>query len=429
LSTTTPAPGSDHQVTGPRVGLFGRLGSGNIGNDATLEAALGYLRIEHPEAVLDCLCSGPERVRERYGIPAAQLQWFHADVRSRSRMARLGLTALRIGLGVLVDARRTAAWVSRHDVVIVPGMGILESTLPHRPWQFPYSLFLLSAFGRVFGTKVALVSVGANVVPRGPTRWLLASAGRLASYRSFRDDYSREAARTMGIAGARDRVYPDLVFALPAPPTPLSRGQSSRSVGVGVMAWYGANEDRDHAEELLTGYVETMTGFVQWLVETGHRVRLLIGDGCDDPVARTILDRIQIHWRGPGTAPVTYEPVSTVTELEAELADLDTVVATRFHNVLLALKCGRPTVAIGYGRKHDELMAQMGVGDFTEDIRDLDLERLKEHFTSLEDSNERITRTLAQHNAWNQARLECQFTELTAVLFATATPPARSSAR
>ena len=28
----------------PRVGLFGLLGSGNIGNDASMESILGYLR-------------------------------------------------------------------------------------------------------------------------------------------------------------------------------------------------------------------------------------------------------------------------------------------------------------------------------------------------------------------------------------------------
>ena len=42
-------------------------------------------------------------------------------------------------------------------------MGVLETTLPLRPWQFPYDMFVLCAAGRIFGTKVALVSVGANV--------------------------------------------------------------------------------------------------------------------------------------------------------------------------------------------------------------------------------------------------------------------------
>ena len=45
-------------VAGPRVGLFGLLGSGNVGNDASLEAVLAYLRADHPDAVIDAMCMG-----------------------------------------------------------------------------------------------------------------------------------------------------------------------------------------------------------------------------------------------------------------------------------------------------------------------------------------------------------------------------------
>lgn len=75
-----------------RVGVFGLLGSGNLGNDGSLEAVLGYLRARHPRAVVDALCGGPEVVKARYGIPATRLHWYrgstgprHARARSRGR--------------------------------------------------------------------------------------------------------------------------------------------------------------------------------------------------------------------------------------------------------------------------------------------------------------------------------------------------------
>ena len=141
-----------------RVGVFGLLGSGNLGNDGSLEAVLGYLRTEHPEAVVDALCGGPEAVAARYGIPATRLHWYRGEYRTASRAGAIAAK----GLGKLVDVFRTAAWVRRHDVVIVPGMGVLEATLPLRPWGFPYALFLLCASGRLLRTRVALVSVGAD---------------------------------------------------------------------------------------------------------------------------------------------------------------------------------------------------------------------------------------------------------------------------
>uniref|UniRef100_UPI001ABFE398 polysaccharide pyruvyl transferase family protein n=1 Tax=Streptomyces africanus TaxID=231024 RepID=UPI001ABFE398 len=199
---------------GTRVGLFGLLGSGNLGNDGSLEAVLGYLRTDHPEAVVDALCGGPEAVTARFGIPATRLHWNRAEYRTASRA---GAVAAK-GLGKLVDVFRTAAWVRRHDVVIVPGMGVLEATLPLRPWGFPYSLFLLCASGRLLGTRVALVGVGAAEIGNRPTRALVRWSARLAAYRSYRDVQSRDAMRAMGVDTTRDAVYPDLAFSLPTPP-------------------------------------------------------------------------------------------------------------------------------------------------------------------------------------------------------------------
>ena len=77
-------------------------------------------------------------------------------------------------------------------------MGVLETTVPMRAWKTPYLMFLLSASGRFFGTKVALVSIGANVIDERFMRILITAAARLAYYRSFRDPLSRDAMRAHG---------------------------------------------------------------------------------------------------------------------------------------------------------------------------------------------------------------------------------------
>ena len=73
------------------------------------------------------------------------------------------------------------------------------------------------ASGRLFGTKVAFVGVGAGIINKRATRWLSNSAARLAYYRSYRDAGAREALRQRGVDTTRDHVYLDLAFALPAP--------------------------------------------------------------------------------------------------------------------------------------------------------------------------------------------------------------------
>lgn len=406
-------------TTGPRVGFFGLLGSGNFGNDGSFEAVLGFLRAEHPDAVLDARCAGPERVTSRYAIPATALHWYDTRARSTSGTA----SPVAKVLGKVLDAFRTLSWVRRHDVVIVPGMGVLEATLPLRPWGFPYALFLLCASGRLVGTRVALVSVGADVVHDRPTRWLITAAARLAHYRSYRDALSRDAMQRMGADTTRDEVYPDLAFALPVPP--VADGVEG-IVGVGLMAYYGGNGDRGRAEEIHTAYVAAMQRFVRWLLDEGRRVRLLGGDQVDEAVVREIIADVRAHRPTVDASKILADPVHSLDDVMAQLATVETVVATRYHNVLCALKLSKPTLSIGYAAKNDVLMAEMGLGEFCQSARSVEVDLLIEQFRELENRREQLRHAMTVRNQVNVRRLEHQFAVLSATLFPV---PAAVSAR
>lgn len=401
-------------MTAPRVGLFGLLGQGNLGNDGSLEAVLGYLRAAHPDVILDALCSGPELVTARYGIPAARLRWYQPERPRNSGPTALALKSLGLGLGIGIDAFRTASWVRRHDAVIVPGMGVLEATVPMRPWQTPYSMFLLCASGRLSGTKVALVSVGTNVIHQRLTRWLIIAAARLARYRSYRDAISRDAMRRMGLDTSGDPVYPDVVFSLPAPHD--GRGAPG-TVGVGVMDYSGTNEDRPQADKIRSGYIEKMTRFVLWLIENDRPVRLFTSDTADEPIVRQIFASVLARHPDIGPSQIIAEPVSCLDELMRQTASVDTVVATRYHNVLYALKMAKPTLSLGYAAKHDVLMADMGLSRFSQSVRSLDVTRLIKQFTELESQSAQLRLTITERNAVNARLVGDQFAELSAALF------------
>ncbi|MGX1563148.1 polysaccharide pyruvyl transferase family protein [Streptomyces sp. NPDC055506] len=392
-------------MTTARVGVFGLLGSGNLGNDGSLEAVLGYLRAEHPDAVVDALCGGPEVVTARYGIPATRLHWYRGEYRTASRVGAIAGK----GLGKLVDVVRTAAWVRRHDVVIVPGMGVLEATLPLRPWGFPYSLFLLCAAGRLFRTRVALVGVGAAPIRDRATRALVRRSARLAAYRSYRDAQSRDAMREMGVDTAHDEVCPDLAFALPTPPAIGPSGPPG-AVCVGVMDFHGGNDDRARAEEIHRRYLDGTTRFVRALIEDGRPVRLLTGDACDASVVAAILDAVD-------SPLVTAAQAASLADLMKETAAADAVVATRYHNLVCALKTGTPTLALTYAAKSDALMDRMGLGAYCHPAREVDADRLLERFGELEKRAAELRQTLAERNEVAARQLTDHFTALTAALF------------
>lgn len=413
----------------PRVGLFGGLGSGNIGNDASMESVLGYIKADHPDAILDAMCTGPEQLRSRYGIEAAPLYWYQKYEDQASGVTAIALKAMGKG----VDAFRTASWVRRHDVVIVPGMGVLEASLPLRPWQLPYTMFLLCASGRVFGTKIALVSVGARPINQRLTRWLFRSAARLAFYSSYRDVGSRDAMRRPGLKTSPDRVYPDLVFGIPAPTYDPG---DAETVGVGVMAYYGTNDDdRKQAEEIHASYLAKIKYFVGWLVDNGYNVRLLLGDvnGSDESVVQEILADLRAHRSDLDPARVVAEPVFSYADLVRAMAPAGTVIATRFHNVLCALRLGKPTISIGYATKNIALMADMGLSEYCQFVNSLDVGILIEQFIRLQGDSAELRQRIAERNMVNEQLVKAQFDELSAVLFpefgSPRTPARREAAR
>jgi len=379
-----------------RVGLFGLLGQGNLGNDGSMEAVLGYLQAEYPDADIDALCSDPGALAERYRIPAAGLRWYvPGQVRSPGAAALAGRAA-GLGLGLAVDAWRIPAWVRRHDAVVVPGMGVLETTVPIRPWKTPYWLFLLCASGRAFRTRTALVSVGANVTRHRVTRALIAAAARAAHYRSFRDPQSRDALRQMGVDTSADAVSPDVAFALPRPAGPEC---VPGSVGVGVMDYSGDNDETGRQEQLRANYLEQLTQFTCWLVDSGHPVRLFSSDTADQPVIERIGSAVRAQRPGLDPALLTAEPAGTVAELMRQIASVETVVATRYHNVLYAVMQGKPALALAYGAKHQQLMADAGLPGYYLECRTLDAGQLVEKFSQLERDAGRLRPLVAGRNA------------------------------
>jgi polysaccharide pyruvyl transferase WcaK-like protein len=400
----------------PRVGLFGILGSGNSGNDASMETVLAFLRHAHPDAVVDAMGGGtPEVMQAKYGIDATPLYWY---MKYEGRATWVSVTPLKV-LGKGLDVVRTMRWVRRQDAVIVPGAGPLEFTLPVRIWGFPLTLFLVALSGKLFGTKVALVSVGAADIKKPVTRWLSNSTARLCAYRSYRDSYSLEAMRRRGIDTSQDRVYPDLVFGAPVPPDTLGE---PNIVGVGVMAYYGGYDDRLRAEEIHSSYVDKMTKFTAWLVDNGHEVRMFGGDSKFDwDVADRILADVRRERPDLSPSALTAERAGSYAELVRLMSSAGIVIATRYHNVMCALKLCKPTISLGYSQKFVTLMGEMGLEEFNQFADSFSVETLVEQFANVKKRHAELRQLMAGRNAANKQALEEQFAVLSRTLFAAGT--------
>lgn len=405
----------------PRVGFYGVLGSGNLGNDGSLDVLVSHLRTRHPDIEIGFMGMGPDRLRERYGAPATPLQWYEAHLH---QLACVPTPLLKI-IGRLLDPVRTLRWVLHYDFMVVPGMGVLEAATPTRPFGFPYGLFWACLTARLVGCRVALVCVGADEIRSPVGRWLIIRAARMAQYRSYRDEHSRMSMRSMGVDVSADAVYPDLAFVHPAP---QADSGTPGAVGLGVMAYRGNSAERHQSAELHRRYIEVMTRFAGWLVDRGRPVRLY---ACD-PEDHESIDAVLISLRAtrPGLDPAMAMTVeaSTLQELMQRMAGLDAVVATRYHNVIGAVLLALPTVSISYADKHDVVMRRAGLSEFCQPARSIDFDRLVTQFTALEARRAELVPAMRLHNQATVDGVEEQLAAFSSLIEAWPTPVTPRSA-
>jgi polysaccharide pyruvyl transferase WcaK-like protein len=404
------------KVMPKRIGLFGLFGTGNSGNDGSLEAILRFLREVSPDAEITCICSAhpgaADRVARSLCVATMPLGIPPAENRLLQMVDRLLLTLPRRAAS-MVHAVRHAR---KFDVLIFPGTGILDD-FGGSPFGMPLALLTWCFVARRSRAWIAFVSIGAGPIHNPISRRLMRAAAALAHYRSYRDSVSKLFMENIGFDAHRDAVYPDLAFNLPSPAASRRKlADGGLTVGVGVMTYFGWRNDAVHGAAVYEAYLEKLTGFVLWLLDRDHAVRVLMGDTNDERAVSDLLARVAIARPDLPSNRLVHEPMSSLHDLMRQMADTDVVVATRYHNIVCALKLGKPTVSIGYADKNDVLMTEMGLDAFRQHIERLDLNRLIEQFNQLIVDRSLYERRIGKANLAIRKRLGDQDAILAAAL-------------
>ena len=393
-----------------RIGVFGLFGMGNLGNEGSLTAFVEQVHAVAPDASFICFGADADAAEREHNIPAFQLMTYRAPANA-SGWAVLALKCL----SRLWDIPRIMWLVGKVDVLVVPGMGVLESRLTSRAWGLPYWLFLAVAACRLRGRPVALVSVGAEPVGNRAMRVFMSRIIKFADYVSYRDAASVAVARSIGSAGVPGSVYPDLAFSLPAPAGIAVR---PGHVVVGVMAFAGGTDDPVQGPAVVERYVDRMVELLDRLCDRGHSITLLVGDTADLVIADRIRQRLPVRDLGVSDPVAIARDAEDLDAIMREMARAEAVVVSRFHNLVCALKVLKPVVSLGYAQKNRDLLAEFGLPDWTHDMTDFDVDRavaeaeeaaarrlefepviraaLESHSASLEDQMAELSRTILE---------------------------------
>jgi polysaccharide pyruvyl transferase WcaK-like protein len=300
--------------------------------------------------------------------------------------------------------------LNKNCMLIVPGTGLLTDVCGLWGWG-PYTLFKWSLVAKLCRCKLLFVSVGVGPLHSALGKYLVKSALFLADFRSYRDMASLKYLKRIGFETNGDHIYPDLAFSLPEAMLPSDNvGKKGRAVvGLGLMEHYGKSAVGSPSNAIYLAYLENLVAFLRWLLAREYDARLLIGDVGDGHVTEEFKSLLKKRSLSFDTTRVIDEPISSVQDLLSQLAAADIVVATRFHNVLLALLLNKPVIAISFHHKCTSLMNEMGLSQYCHDINHMDTGRLIEQFQDVERNAEKLKLVIRQRVEQSRKVLDEQY--------------------
>lgn len=371
------------------IAVFGLFGSSNLGNEATLAAFLQNMRPHLPEAGIVAITPHRFAVDQMHGLKKLAMDAMtveRAFWRIKPEWLRRVAVFVATVVGEPIRRRRAIESLKGVRVLYVPGTGVIDD-FGQRTLDLPLHLDRWTAAAAAVGARVVFVSIGVSTVQDWLSRLLFKRSLRRSAYCSFRDAVSRENARALGYDG--NLIVPDLAFSLrQTVPTP-DIAWPPRTIGIGVMGYFGWNLPRAEGERVYQSYIEKIRALIGRLIERGYAVRLLIGDSWSDQRAwRDLSGSFTSVGHAKSGPRLTASTLENYDEVITEIALCDIVVATRYHNVLFALLAGRPTVSIGYSDKNEALMRSLNQAAYCNAIETLEVDAIVAQLSEIAAANQ-----------------------------------------
>ncbi len=342
-----------------RAVLLCGVGTGNVGNDASLATAVDLIRAERPRADFRVATPFPDGARNLLDLPVLPMR---QNMTQYLNLGSRGAIVKAIALGEVRRLREAAILVRSADLLVVTGTGIFDD-FGENPWNMPYALLSWTGLARLYRRPFAFLAVGAGPVVNPVSRLLFVVAARLATLVSYRDEGSLQFMKGIGAEREDARVCPDLVFGMERPAARAANPSAQRLVvGVGVMLYGGWSAEGEGP--IYEKYVECLVDVVDRLVGQGHAVRFLVGQPCDLPVVEEVIRRSRPALRTSLRLP----SIVDLRGLLEAVGETDLVIATRYHNVVAALMMNRPVVSLSYAPKNADLLATAEVFGFDRPI-------------------------------------------------------------
>ena len=402
-----------------KIGLLTPYTGDNLGDGAIQEAVIQNIRKRWPDAKICGFTLYPERTEERHRIPCYpiignSLNYYGpppcaADSTGSQKgegpvKPNISMTVRRMikrfrpvyrALKIIHESSRVFLKEIRHivssrgiikgfDILIVSGGGQLDDYWGG-PWGHPYALFKWGLLARMSGIDYVFLSVGVGSLDAKLSRLFIRTALKLSSYRSYRDQTSKDIIAGVGPVRG-DPVFPDLAFSysLPKGERRAVTKRSKGVVGVSPITYLHPHRWPRADQAIYDGYMDRLVIFVSSLLREGYSIVFFSTDSPDRDATKDVIRILNDQVDFSLTDKIEEVPAFTVEDIFTYLQKVDYVVTSRLHGVLLSHLAGKPVLAISYDRKVDTYMEEMNQSEYCIDIHNFDESSLIKKFRLLE---------------------------------------------
>lgn len=352
----------------------------------------------------------PPLQRDFIGKLRGKLRRSATALRSIQYLRRLVHRVLRgIGVAEVVHGLRAVRQLRNATMVIVSGGGQIDDFWGG-PFRHPYTLFKWALIAKIVGAKYLFLSVGVCQLQSKLSTFFVHRALKLADYRSYRDDRSKHLLHHLPFTRC-DPVYPDLAFGY-SPAGTTATTTSTRHplvVGISPIAYLSHHGWPLHDAQTHGTYKDSLCMLIRYLIERDFRVVLFTSAPIDRHVVDEILASISTSLAPARQTHVRHPQTQTLDAFFKELNQVDFVIASRLHGILLSHLICKPVLALSYDHKVDSHMSQSHLTEHCLDIHDVTVDRLISAFESLESHRLDIVSTLRNATARYRTAVTAQY--------------------
>jgi polysaccharide pyruvyl transferase WcaK-like protein len=424
-----------------KIGLLQHFGTGNLGDDASVDAVMQQIKSRWPCALFIGLSLFPADSEERHGIPCFPIRrgYYYPPYgpatigagfkdktvgaafkrRLKAVLGRYRLlfpvqkpTQLFRELHFLAKSFRVAKSL---DLLVFCGGGQLLDAWGG-PWAFPYTLFKWVLLAKLAGIKCYFVNIGAGPLKYPLSKWFVKRALLFADYVSCRDDKSRALIREIGFSGGA-QVVADCAYGLKISDLGIdadhARRESELIIGISPMAYRDPRRYWDKDQSSYQCFIRTLADFCARLIRRRHRLRLFGSDIWFDSQAIVDLEvAIKNEFSIDTSTWITCEPVGDIDELLSQLSQVDCLVTCKFHGVIFGHLLNVPVLAISHHPKVATLMDDFDLAEYCVDVRTFNADLLTKTFERLVDNINDIKLSVPEKAAFYRRELAIQFDQL-----------------